>query len=230
MAIAVSGVLFGVSAAQSDGHDLRGGRMTDLASIVEEESQRTEDLTDEAAALTEENEALAASLGDRTVRRVQGEIQTMMDPSGLKARSGPAVRVILDDASAEARAAYSGNPNDLIVHQQDLQAVANAMWQAGASAVTIQGQRLVSTTGIKCDGNNVTLHGIPYAPPYVLVGIGDPSTIYSELSADETLSTYRDYSALPTGGPSWSVEFLEEATAPAYDGLLDLRWAEPIDS
>ena len=51
--------------------------------------------------------------------------------------------------------------------------MANAMWNAGAEAVTIQGQRLISTTGIKCEGNQVTLHGVPYSPPYVIVGIGD---------------------------------------------------------
>ena len=85
------------------------------------------------------------------------------------------MQVTLDDATEEAPDAYDGDPNDLVVHQQDIQAVANAMWSAGAEAVTIQGQRLISTTGIKCEGNQVTLHGLPYSPPYVIVGIGDPA-------------------------------------------------------
>ena len=59
----------------------------------------------------------------------------------------------LDDAPEDVHAATEGDPNDLVVHQQDIQAVANAMWNAGAEAVTIQGQRLISTTGIKCEGN-----------------------------------------------------------------------------
>ena len=42
----------------------------------------------------------------------------------------------------------------------------NALWRGGAEAMTIQGQRVISTTGIKCVGNTVVLHGIPYAPPY----------------------------------------------------------------
>lgn len=229
VAVLVSGVLLGVSAGQSDGHDLRGGRATDLASIVKAESRRTSALTDEAAALTSDVEKLSAGLGDRSVGRVQREIRTITDSAGLEPNAGAAVRVTLDDATLEAREAYTGNPNDLIVHQQDLQAVANAMWRAGATAVTIQGQRLVSTTGIKCDGNNVTLHGIPYAPPYVLVGIGDPSAMYAELTVDPTLTTFRAVATVPTGGVTWQVEFLDHAIAPAYEGLLDVRWAEPLD-
>ena len=62
------------------------------------------------------------------------------------------------------------DPLDVVVHQQDIQAVVNAMWRAGAEAVTIQGQRVISTTGIKCDGNLVSLHGVPYYPPYEIVG------------------------------------------------------------
>ena len=157
LVVLVSGTLFGVSAQQSDGPDLRGGRLTDLASVVRAERDETGDLTAEAASLNAEVEALSAGLGDRSVARVQDEIATLVDPAGLTEKAGAAVQVTLDDATFEARAAYEDDPNDLVVHQQDIQAVANAMWNAGAVAVTIQGQRLISTTGIKCEGNQVTL-------------------------------------------------------------------------
>lgn len=163
--VLLSGVLFAVSAEQSDGLDLRAGRLTDLASVVRAERDEAGGLTAEAAALNAEVEALSAELGDRSVARVQDEIATLVDPAGLTEKIGPGVQVTLDDAPLEARLAYEGEPNDLVVHQQDIQAVANAMWSAGAVAVTIQGQRLISTTGIKCEGNQVTLHGLPYSPP-----------------------------------------------------------------
>jgi uncharacterized protein YlxW (UPF0749 family) len=163
------------------------------------------------------------------VARVQEEIATLADPAGLTERSGPAIQVTLDDAPMEARFAYEGPPNDLVVHQQDIQAVVNAMWNAGATAVTIQGQRLISTTGIKCEGNQVTLHGIPYSPPYVIVGIGDQARIASELTTDPILAVYREYTQIPGGGVSWDLTDLDNAVAPAYNGLLDLTWATPID-
>jgi uncharacterized protein YlxW (UPF0749 family) len=160
---------------------------------------------------------------------MQEEVATLADPAGLTERSGPAIQVTLDDAPMEARLNYDGPPNDLVVHQQDIQAVANAMWNAGATAVTIQGQRLISTTGIKCEGNQVTLHGIPYSPPYVIVGIGDQARIAAELSTDPILAIYRDYTEIPGGGVKWEMTDLDTAVAPAYTGLLDLAWATPIE-
>ena len=226
--VLLSGTLFAVSAEQSEGYDLRGGRLTDLASVVRAERDEAGNLTARAAALNAEVEALSTRLGDRSVARVQDEVATLLDPAGLTERSGPAVQVTLDDASIDARTAYEGDPNDLVVHQQDIQAVANAMWSAGATAVTIQGQRLISTTGIKCEGNQVTLHGLPYSPPYVIVGIGDPARLESALTTDSILATYRDYTAIPGGGVSWDMVGLESATAPAYAGLLDLTFATPM--
>ena len=222
------GGLFAVSAEQSDGFDLRGGRLTDLASVVRAERDEAGELTARAAALNDEVEALSTELGDRSVARAQDEIATLVDPAGLTEKSGTAVQVTLDDAPEEARLAYDGDPNDLVVHQQDIQAVANAMWNAGAEAVTIQGQRLISTTGIKCEGNQVTLHGIPYSPPYVIVGIGDQAAMESELTTDPILATYRDYTLVPGGGVSWDMARLDSAVAPAYDGLLDLTYATPM--
>ena len=228
LVVLVSGTLFGVSAQQSDGLDLRGGRLTDLASVVRAERDDAGDLTAEVASLNAEVEALSSGLGDRSVARVQEKIATLVDPAGLTEKAGAAVQVTLDDASFEVRAAYEDNPNDLVVHQQDIQAVANAMWNAGAVAVTIQGQRLISTTGIKCEGNQVTLHGLPYSPPYVIVGIGDPAQIQAELTVDPMLEIYRTYTTIPGGGVFWEMTELETAVAPAYTGLLDLTYATPM--
>ena len=91
--------------------------------------------------------------------------------------TGPAVTVTLSDApKAEVdRAVKDGKTtaDQLVVHQQDIQAVVNALWSGGAEAMTLQKQRVVSTTGIKCVGNTVVLHGVPYAPPYVITAVGD---------------------------------------------------------
>lgn len=227
--VLLSGGLFAVSAEQSDGLDLRGGRLTDLASVVRAERDEAADLTAQAADLNAQVEALSADLDDRSVQRVRQTVDTLTDPAGLTAKTGPAVQVTLDDASVDARLAYQGDPGDLVVHQQDIQAVANAMWNAGAVAVTIQGQRLISTTGIKCEGNQVTLHGIPYSPPYVIVGIGDPTQIETGIYADPIVTAYRDDTLISGGGVSWDMVGLSTATAPAYEGLLDLTYASPMD-
>jgi uncharacterized protein YlxW (UPF0749 family) len=224
----LSGLIFAVSAEQSDGTDLRAGRFTDMASVVRAERQQTNRLTDEVRRLNAEIEQLSADLGDRSVGRVQEEIETLDDPAGLTPVTGPGLQVTLTDAPEEVRATYSGDPNDLVVHQQDIQAVANALWRGGAEAVTIQGQRVVSTTGIKCEGSNVTLHGVPYSPPYVIVGVGDVDALSASIAEDEYLDLYQEAVNQPGGGVGWAVEELPSVTAPAYDGLVDLTWARPL--
>lgn len=222
------GALFAVSAEHSGGTDLRGGSYTDLASVVQAERQDTNELTDEVADLTAEIETLTAGLGDRTVNRYQDEIDTLVDPAGLTPRTGPAVKVTLTDAPLEIVQSTDRDQNDLVVHQQDIQAVVNAMWRGGATAVTLQGQRVISTTGIKCEGNSVTLHGVPYSPPYEIVGVGVTDQILASLEDDADLDVYREYAADPTGGVGYEVETLPRVTAPAYEGLLDLTYATPM--
>ena len=80
----------------------------------------------------------------------------------------------------------------------------NAMWDAGAEAITIQGQRVISTTGIKCAGNSVELHGIPYPQPYVIRAVGDPTTLQERLDSDPYVLGYRRDAAepeVPWAGP-----------------------------
>ena len=228
--VLLSGALFAVSAEHSGGTDLRAGRYTDLASVVRAERDDTNELTAEVARLDSEIEALSAGLGDRSVNRARQEIATLADPAGLTPRSGPALRVTMDDASDEVLADETRDPLDVVVHQQDIQAVVNAMWRAGAEAVTIQGQRVISTTGIKCDGNLVSLHGVPYYPPYVIVGIGLPSLMLDSLDNDSYVDLYREAVADPRGGVTYDAEVLATATAPAYEGLLDLTYATPMSS
>lgn len=229
----LSGALLAVSAINSDGTDLRGGRYTDLASLVQAEKDETNALNARVARLNTEIDTLSARLGDRTVSRYQGQIEEMQDPAGLTPVRGKAVKVTLTDAPREVIDAAQAedpkaNPNDYVVHQQDIQAVANALWRAGAEAVTIQGQRLITTTGIKCHGNTVTLHGVPYGPPYVLVGVGDQRELLEELESDHYLQIYRAYAAAPGGGVGWDTQRLADYTAPGFDGVIDMEYAEPL--
>ena len=86
----------------------------------------------------------------------------------------------LDDAPSSV-AANGIEPDLLVVHQEDIQAVVNALWSGGAEAMTIQGQRVISTA-VKCVGNTVVLHGIPYGPPYEISAIGDQARLRAALA------------------------------------------------
>lgn len=226
--ILLCGGLFVVSAQNSDGTDLRPGRYTDLASLVGSEANQYASLQQRVTDLNADVAILTNSVNDREVNRYQAKIEKLKDPAGLVARSGPGVTVTLADATEDVINSTSLNLNYLVVHQQDIQAVVNAMWQAGARAVTVQGQRIVSTTGIKCEGNAVQLQGVPYSQPYVISAVGDQTSLLQAIGDDDYLKVYREQSANPDIAVGWDLQLDDLLTAPAYDGLLDLSYAEPL--
>ncbi len=232
MVFLLSGALFMVSAQNSEGTDLRPSRYTDIASIVEAESEELNVLNARAAALDAEVAALSADIGDRQVNRYNRRIARLEDPAGMTPVSGAGVTVTLTDASEELlnEATTSEELNQMVVHQQDIQAVVNAMWRGGADAVTIQGQRVISTTGIKCSGNTVQLQGQPYSPPYVITAVGDQLAIFDEIQRDDYLNVYRTAAADPSVAVGWQLGLEEFVTAPAYDGVPNLSYAVPLPS
>jgi uncharacterized protein YlxW (UPF0749 family) len=217
-----------VSAQSSEGTDLRPGRYDDLATLTDSEVDRAATLQGQVTDLTQQVRDLTDQVQDDDVQRYQRQVKALEDPAGLRARTGPGVVVTLSDAPAEVIDAATGDKNLLVVHQQDIEAVVNALWQGGARAVVLQGQRVVSTTGIKCEGNSVVIQGVPYPQPYVIEAVGDVGTLTSALASDDYLKIYRSQSEDPTIDVGWQLDMKDELTAPAYDGLLDLSYATPI--
>ena len=227
--VLLCGSLFVVSATNSDGTDLRPGRYTDLASLVQDEADQYDALRQEVADLDSQVATLSSAISDRDVNRYHRRIAELKDPAGLEPRSGPGLTITLADAPEDLINTTTGNVNDLLVHQQDIQAVVNALWQGGATAVTVEGQRIVSTTGIKCEGNAVQLQGVPYPQPYVIQAVGDQGDLLTAIEDDDYLAVYRQLSADPDYALGWELALEDSVTAPAYEGLLDLNFAVPLD-
>ena len=93
--------------------------------------------------------------------------------------------------------------------------------------MTIQGQRVIATTGIKCVGNTVVLHGIPYAPPYRISAIGDPAALQAALAGSEYLRIYREYVDAFRLGYEETVS--SKSSFPGYQGSVDLQYATVLD-
>jgi uncharacterized protein YlxW (UPF0749 family) len=112
------------------------------------------------------------------------------------------------------------------VHQQDIQAFVNALWAGGATAISLQDQRLISTSGVKCVGNTVVLQGVPYSPPYRIEAVGDPLRLSAALDASQGVEIYRDYVAEVSLG--LQVEEAEDLDVPAFEGRSSLVYADPL--
>ncbi len=217
--IALAGFMMASAAVAARGQDLRPNRNTDLIELVRAQASRNVDLAKQVSDLRAEVDRLSTEQGGAVVDTSAGAAA-----AGLTAVKGPAVSVTLTDAPANVKPIGVAEEL-LIVHQQDIQAVVNAMWRGGAEAMSIQGQRVTSRTGIKCVGNSVLLHGIPYAPPYILVAIGDQQGIEQALAGSAYLQAYRQYT--DRYGLGYAEKRINDVTLPAYTGAVDLGYAKP---
>jgi len=222
----LAGALFVTSWVSSGGADLRGGRYDDLPSLAAAEAGELERLRTQqeqlVADVDELTERLAVSIG---ADDAQDAAEEAAGPAGVDPVSGPGVTITLSDAPDAIEDTVTEDVNNLVVHQQDIQAVANALWAGGAEAMTIQDQRVVSTTGIRCVGNTVVLHDVPYAPPYVISAIGPTDAMLDSVNASPYIGFYLEAVAAYQLG--WEVSVDPVLEMPGYAGSTELDYARP---
>lgn len=223
VALLCAGLLFATSATNARGTDLRPSRNTTLAGLVEEQSRRSASLTRQHAALSQDIEKLQTQQGS-IEPKLANQLKTLSDQVGTTPVTGPGLTVTLKDAPREV---VKDNPDVdadwLVIHQQDIQAVVNALWAGGADAISIQNHRVISTTGIKCVGNSVVLHGVPYLPPYKITAIGDRRKLQRALDDSQYIDNLQDYVNKFQLG--YEVKNESSVAMPAYEGTLELQSA-----
>ena len=227
MAFAMAGVLFATSAGAARGGDLRGGARSDVRDLIRAEEQRAGEVAQRVERLRREL-AEATDRAGATDRRVAAEQSRSRDlelAAGTVPVVGPGLRVTLADAprSADRVLPENASPDDLVVHQQDVQAVVNALWYGGAEALQVMDQRIITTSAVRCVGNTLILQGRVYSPPYVITALGDPQRLQEALDSSEGVALYRYYA--DTFGLVYGTEVLDRTVLPGYDGTLTLRHA-----
>jgi uncharacterized protein YlxW (UPF0749 family) len=217
-----AGLLFATSAETAQGTDLRADRRLRLTELIAREQADVEQREQIAAGLRRAVEAASDEVAARdsavSAAKAPPELQLA---AGLVPVTGPAVTVRLDDAPRQpGRPPLSDDPDDLVVHQQDVQAVVNALWAGGAEAMTLMGQRIVSTSAVRCVGNTLILHGRVYSPPFVVTAIGDPAALRRSLETDPGVLYFTSF--VDRFGLGFQVTTSQEVELPAYTGTLEL--------
>lgn len=208
----IAGFLFVASGITADGTNLRTGGLEDLRSLVLDRANKV-------GILQTEVDTLATEVNDLTITKISpalsAQINQLEQATGLSPVSGSALRISLDDAPRDPGAPLPDGvgPDDLVVHQQDVQSVVNALWRGGATAIQVMDQRIIGTSAIRCVGNTLLLQGQVYSPPFVVTAIGNTSELQQALNDEPGVVLYREYvSRLNLG---WDVSILNQTTIPA---------------
>ncbi|KQX62168.1 hypothetical protein ASD06_14865 [Angustibacter sp. Root456] len=225
---ALAGLLATTSAQTARGTDLRSEGRTDTADLIREQQHRAEVQERDVGQLREQVERLSkqAAPAGSELERLTERAAALAPAAGTVPVRGPALRVELDDASHDGTVPDGFEPDDLVVHQQDVQAVVNALWSAGAEAMMLMDQRVISTSAVRCVGNVLILQDRVYSPPYRITAIGDVSAMERALENSEALQIYRQY--VDAVGLGYKVQRLGTVRMPGYEGSLLMQHATVV--
>ncbi|MER0281427.1 DUF881 domain-containing protein [Clostridioides difficile] len=112
------------------------------------------------------------------------ELEEVKELSGYSTVTGPGITVTMKDSDRELKDGQ--NPNDLIIHDIDILRVLNDLKKAGAKAISINGERVLSTSKIKCSGATITVNDTTYGQPFTIKAIGDIDLLSAAINSPES--------------------------------------------
>lgn len=217
---AVAGLLVATTREVSAGNEIRARDTTRVSDLVRNAQNKADGVGEERDRLANEVEQLqqSAASSNHELAAVLGDIEALSVDAGRTAMTGPGITVTMSDAprGADGRYPSDATPNDLVVHQHDVQSVLNALWAGGAEAMSMQGQRLIATSAPRCIGNTLLLHGRTYSPPYMISAIGDPARLAAALDGAAGIRLFKQYAI--RFGLGYTQSTSDVLTIPAYTG------------
>ncbi|MFP1629316.1 DUF881 domain-containing protein [Streptomyces sp. 5K101] len=204
-----------------------------LAKEREELIDRVQAQTDSVDELEESVDALRDDVQERQRKALntqggdRGALVGLL--AGATEVSGPGVKLVVDDAkgtdqSGDGPRESSGFSDTGRVRDRDMQRVVNGMWESGAEAVAINGQRLTALSAIRAAGDAILVDNRPLVPPYTVLAVGDGnklSTAFQDSADGQYLHALQE-----NFGIRASISDEQTVRLPAAPSLI-VRTAEP---
>jgi uncharacterized protein YlxW (UPF0749 family) len=191
----LAGLLLAATHGVSGGAEIRRSDAPRLVDLVREAQSSVNHLTAERNELANKIDSTHGRSSDAALAAMLRRAAELAGEAGMDPVHGPGLVVTLQDAQRDANGRFprDASPDDLVVHQQDIQAVLNALWSAGAEAIQMQDQRIIATSVPRCVGNTLLLNGRTYSPPYTITAIGNAAAMQAALAAAPLVVLYKQY-------------------------------------
>jgi uncharacterized protein YlxW (UPF0749 family) len=224
-----AGLLLAATHTVSNGREIRRSDSPRLVDLVREAQATVDHLSAQRETLVDavDNHHGGTPTAAAALQAITHRADALAPDAGLTAVHGPGLVVTLDDAHRDAAGRFPGDASadDLVVHQQDIEAVLNALWSAGAEAIQMQDQRIIATSAPLCVGNTLLLNGRTYSPPYQLTAIGDVGAMQAALAASPMVELYKRY--VLRFGLGYTEESKTDAEVVAHPPAVRMRYAKP---
>jgi len=141
--------------------------------------------------------------------------------AGLTQVSGPGVQVTLIDSNRHN--SFGNDPLNLsnLIHDADIVMVVNELKAAGAEALSVNGERIIGISSIRCVGPVVHVNNVPAAPPYIIQAVGDQNALFGGINLPNgVLDRLRQFDATMV-----KVEKRDKMLLPAFAGGTQMHFA-----
>jgi uncharacterized protein YlxW (UPF0749 family) len=146
--------------------------------------------------------------------------------AGLVPLHGPGIIVTFDDSKVTNLPPNADTAN-YIIHEYDLRDGINALLGGGAEAISLNGERLISTSSVYCVGSTIIVNSTRLSPPYVIYAIGDGRTLQDAITHSPQISKFMQrkvlYQVILNVQPADDVSVPEFKSAPAF------KYATPVE-
>jgi uncharacterized protein YlxW (UPF0749 family) len=199
------------------------GRRVELARIAATRQARTASLEDELAQLRSRADRLSSTGASNPLRTLNNDLTRFGLLAGTAPARGGGLVVTLADSPLASKDPTASL--DFRIQDIDIQLVVNELWQAGAEAIAVNGQRLVGTTAIRTAGDAILVNFKVLSSPYRVEAIGAPETMERHFKASEVAERFTKWTDLYRLG--FSVKTKDALRIPAYSGALRFQYARP---
>jgi uncharacterized protein YlxW (UPF0749 family) len=223
----LAGLLLAATHGVSGGAEIRRSDAPRLVDLVREAQSSVNHLSAQRDELANKIESAHGRSTDTALKAMLRRSAELAADAGMDPVHGPGLVVTLQDAERDANGRFprDASPDDLVVHQQDIQAVLNALWSAGAEAIQMQDQRIIATSVPRCVGNTLLLNGRTYSPPYTITAIGNAAAMQAALAAAPLVILYKQY--VVRFGLGYSEEVKPDVQVAGHSEPVRTHFAQP---
>lgn len=197
-----------------------GMREAELLSELQKANDKYETLKKEyekSQAIVDEYETNAAS-NDTLIASMKTSLENAKLLAGLTTVKGEGVVIILQDSTDTNMSLEAG-----LVHDTDIMSIVNELRAAGAEAISVNGQRILSTTAIRCVGPTIQINGTKVASPFHIKAIGNAKYLESALNLKGGV-----VDSLKAYGIQVEIATDEGIIIDKYDETLVLKYASEV--
>lgn len=181
---------------------------------LKEENEKNLKIVEEYKTNSSNNNTLINSLTE--------QLNQMSALSGVKDVAGEGIIVTVDDSDMTVSENIS--TESMLIHDTDLRAIINELSAAGAEAMSINGQRIIATTAIRCVGPVIQVNGVKVAAPFTIKAIGNAKYLESALNIKGGIvDSFEIY------GIKINISREKSITIPKYDGKLSFSNARVVE-